>query len=180
MANKGQISYTPPMEIEILKAVQTTRVHVALHGEGKIKLNEGNIVFASDHFAHVKAQHYEPGNHKKVKSKYLNMTEKTMKTNGWGAFYGGTTSNLSGFDGDLAQVATRIKAIQFDIETADAANKAKLADEQAQKENLTKISKEVFDTKPNKGKQPRIKSIGGNIIERELQRSIQGDHWRWP
>jgi len=108
----------------------------------------------------------KPGNSFKVKSKYESITKAVLNTMGWGDFYGGKNSNLSGYSGDLATVATLVKEIQAEVENHEAAISLKAADAAAQKEKLNSITKDVFDTKPKPLKTPRQKSLDGTIIDR--------------
>ena len=166
-STRKQISYTPLMELEILRAVKAAGAHIAEHGKVAEKWNMVNdLVFQSDLFQQFKLDHYKTGNSAKVKSKYESITKTVVNTMGWGDFNGGKTANLSGFSGDLASVADMVKNLQSEVDSYDAAAKLKAADAAAQKEKLESISKDVFDTKPKSERVPKTKSLDGTILDR--------------
>ena len=61
-SNRKQISYTPLMELEILKAVKAAGAHIAEHGKVTDKWNIVNdLVFNSDLFQQYKQEYVLPG-----------------------------------------------------------------------------------------------------------------------
>jgi hypothetical protein len=160
----------------IAKAVKVTGAHIADHGEVNEKWIEVNtIVFNSDEFRIYKTDHYKATDASKIRSKFDSMSKKIMSTMGWSDFFGGTCQNLSGYSGDLNEVARLIKEIQQDIENKSASDQLVADAAQHQKEKLEKISKDAFNTKPSKKGAIKQKTMDGTIIDRSAQPPRKSD-----
>ena len=101
----------------LVKSVQITGVHIAKHGTVAEEWNKVNeLCFDNPVFTAAKEKHYMKGDHGKVKAKYTALSRSICETLGWGDFCGGKTANLSGYSGDLAEVATILSNIHKEVE----------------------------------------------------------------
>lgn len=165
------ISWNEDRDLSLLTICYTNGIHKK-HQEGgkkevpktyqKLKWN----AVLDEFFAQDEHIHFEkPKGSRKLRDHYNEIIKKVSHKHGWGE-YGGTTQNLSRYDGDLAEVDKIVKKI---LEEQDCNEDDYSDDEKLDVKNGQKLSAEMEKTEdivwdPRQKKPLKKKKITGEVV----------------
>ena len=125
---RPQLPWNNAQELALLKAIDHKQAH--LSGSTKVWLDVQAIIRDQDCFEAYKEEHFSsnaPESVRKLKNKLTKIYDAYQKVNGWGDFYGGTSQNLSKFDGDLASAAKIVRKLLEESEKQKVEKEMNLA-----------------------------------------------------
>jgi hypothetical protein len=137
---QDQISWTVPLLILLLECVLQKGGHVTSKSNVTETWNKIMTIFFQDPI--TVNWNKDPINKtfRKLKEKFNHIIEITQKEMGWGEFYGGKTSNLSGKSGDQSKLHQLVKQVLVEIEDHESDVRGI-----SEKEKLSNITTTVLD-----------------------------------
>ena len=114
-AKMEQILWTIPLVIHLFQSIQQKGGHLTNKTNSTATWDAIRIIFFQD--AKASLWNKDPINKdsRKLREKMKQVIEATQKDMGWGDFYGGKTSNLSGREGDQSIVNGLVKQFLMEI-----------------------------------------------------------------
>ena len=135
------ILWTNLLVIHLLKCIQQKGGHITTKATVTAIWESIRMVFFNDPLADNWNKDPINKDYRKLKLKMTSVIDSTQKDMGWGDFYGGKTSNLSGREGEQGEIHCLVRQLLTEIEDHELGlEKAKI-----EKEKLASITTTILD-----------------------------------